>query len=864
MDKMVLIDGNSLLFRAYYATSYGQILRTKDGTPTNALLAFINMVQKVMDQEKPRYMLVAFDTGKPTFRHNQYSDYKAGRKETPEDLSLQFPLVKEFLKNFGIFCYEKEGYEADDIVGTCAKLAEKNNLEVHIYSGDRDLLQLISPSITVCLTKKGISDVACMTEDTLMDEWGLTPKQIIDYKGLCGDSSDNIPGIKGIGDKTAVKLLQEFHDLEHVLDAEHKGKLGEKIKEGRESAIMSKNLATIFTDLPLDFDIKDLTYKGIHYDELKNFYVRLELKSLLSKLSNIHSNDENTKKIEVDYELKETFSLDDVDELSSLVVEINKENAFRGEILYFAVSSSKGTYLYQYKNVKNQEEFKEYLKNEKYQKLGLDIKKSINSCRYHGLEVNGYCFDLLLSTYLLDSTIKEDASSVLAHYGYILPSFVEVYSARHFEEENVKIYCAQKAHAIFESFEKAKNELMENNVNSLYEEIEFPLTFILAEMEFYGVKVDVNVLDQLFEVYDSKIKALESEIYEIAGRTFNLNSPSQLAVFLYDDLNLPHNKKRSTSIEFLEPLRPYHPVVSLILQYRKYQKLVSNYLVGLKNYVYNDGKLHTIFNQALTQTGRLSSKEPNLQNISVRDEETRLVRKAFVPARSENYLLSLDYSQIELRVLASLSEDEGMISAFESNEDIHSLTAAKIFDVNLENVTSQMRRHAKAVNFGIVYGISDWGLSEQIGVTPKEAREFINKYFESYPKIKEYLDKLVETCQETGYVKTMFNRIRYVPEIKEKNYNIREFGKRVAMNTPIQGSAADIIKIAMIKVDKILKENNFNTKMILQIHDELIFEVPYDELMSVIPVIEQAMEDAVSLKVKLKADYEYGDSLYEC
>lgn len=864
MDKMVLIDGNSLLFRAYYATSYGQILRTKDGIPTNALLAFINMVQKVMEQEKPRYMLVAFDTGKPTFRHSQYSEYKAGRKETPEDLSLQFPLVREFLKNYGIFCYEKEGFEADDIVGTTARLGEKNNLDVHIYSGDRDLLQLISPSITVCITKKGISEIAYMTEETLMDEWGLTPKQIIDYKGLCGDSSDNIPGIKGIGDKTAVKLLQEYKDLETVLDAHHKGKLGEKIKEGRESALMSKNLATIYTELPLDYDLKDLVYNGIHYDDLKNFYVKLELKSLLSKLSNIHNNDENVKKMEVKYELKEEFSFDDVDILSSFVVELNKENAFRGEILYFAISSSKGTYLYPYAKIKNQDAFREYLKNDKYQKLGLDIKKSLNACKYHGLEVKGFTFDLLLSTYLIDSTVKEDASSVLAHYGYILPSFVEVYGVRHFDEENVKLYCAQKAIAIFESYEKAKNELLEKEVAHLYEDIEFPLTFILADMEFYGVKVDVNVLDNLFEVYDAKTKEIENEIFAIAGKTFNLNSPTQLAVFLYDELQLPHNKKRSTSVEFLEPLKVYHPVVGLILQYRKYQKLLSNYLIGLKNYMYNDGKLHSIFNQALTQTGRLSSKEPNLQNISVRDEETRLVRKAFVPGRNENYLLSLDYSQIELRILASFAGDEEMIKAFESGSDVHATTASKIFNVPLSEVTSDQRRQAKAVNFGIVYGISDWGLSEQIGVTPKEAREFIQRYFESYPKIKAYLDGLIKSCQEDGYVKTMFNRIRYVPEILEKNYNIREFGKRIAMNTPIQGSAADIIKIAMINVDRVLKENNFNTKMILQIHDELVFEVPYDELMSVIPVIQEAMENAVTLKVRLQADYEYGDSLYEC
>ena len=864
MDKIVLIDGNSLLFRAYYATSYGQILRTKDGTPTNALLAFINMVQKVMDQEKPRFMLVAFDTGKPTFRHNQYSDYKAGRKETPEDLSLQFPLVKEFLKNYGIFTYEKEGFEADDILGTCAKLAESNNLDVHIYSGDRDLLQLISPNITVCLTKKGISEVMCMTESSLMDEWGLTPLQIIDYKGLCGDSSDNIPGIKGIGDKTAIKLLQEYQTLENILEAEHKGKLGEKIKEGKESAIMSKNLATIFTSLPLDFDLKDLVYQGIHYDELKNFYVRLELKSLLSKLSNINSSDEKVEKMKVEYTLKETFSFDDVDKISSLVVEVNKENAFRGEILYFGISSSKGTYLYPYASVKNQDDFISYLKDKKYQKLGLDIKKSINACRYHGLEVDGFDFDLLLSTYLIDSAIKEDASSVLAHYGYILPSFVEVYGARHFEEENARIYCAQKAIAIYESINKAKAELKEYEVESLYLNIEFPLTFILAEMEFYGVKVDTNVIDQLYEVYNQKALDLEAQIYELAGKKFNINSPTQLGVVLYDELNLPHNKKRSTSVEFLEPLKIYHPIISLILQYRKYQKLVSNYLVGLKNYLYKDGKLHTIFNQALTQTGRLSSKEPNLQNISVRDEETRLVRKAFVPARSENYLLSLDYSQIELRILASLANDEEMIKAFESGEDIHTSTAAKIFGVDINEVTSLMRRHAKAVNFGIVYGISDWGLAEQINVSPKEAKEFIAKYFESYPNIKKYLDEVVVKCQEEGYVKTMFNRIRYVPEIKEKNYNIREFGKRVAMNTPIQGSAADIIKIAMIKVDRMLKENKFATKMILQIHDELIFEVPFDELMCVIPLIENAMEEAVSLRVKLKADYEYGDSLYEC
>ena len=864
MKKLMLIDGNSLIFRAYYATAYsGVVMSTSCGVPTNAVYALANMLKSIISHNKPDYCLVAFDTHKPTFRHIKYDDYKAGRKETPNDLLTQFSLAKELLNLFGFNTFELEGYEADDIVGTMARIGSEQGLEVQIYSGDRDLLQLIDNNTTVYLTKKGLSELLEMNPETLMETYGVTPSQIPDLKGLMGDASDNIPGIPGIGEKTAVKLLQEFGTLENVLLGEHKGKLKEKIENGKSSAIMSKEIATIYRYVPFDFTLEDVKYKDINIQGLREYYVKYEMRSLLSRLNDLETN-EPTEKIE--YTVVEKF-VNDFEDNSALIVEYNTNNAFNSIIYGFAVSDSKHTVFMYYDNAIKDKEFLKYLKNNN--KIGIDIKKDISGLTYRHIDIKNYTFDLLLAVYLLDPKVSEEPSSLFGYFNIQVPTIeklnklIKNVDLNNLPDEIINYACS-KAHHLFRVKELVEKKLNEVEMMDLYQNIELPLTYVLSKMEVNGVKIDLNILKkQAFEV-SKKLEVIEKEIYTLANEEFNIKSPNQIAHILFDVLGLPANKKRSTASDVLESLKNKHPIIELILSYRKYQKLLSNYLVGLQNYVYEDGKLHTIFNQALTQTGRLSSRDPNLQNISVRDEETKNVRKAFIPSQDDTFLLSIDYSQIELRVLASLANASSMIEAFNNDVDIHTLTASKAYGVSIEEVDSSMRRHAKATNFGIVYGISDWGLADQLGISLQEARNFMNKYYESYPEIKGYLNGLIEGCEKNGYVKTIMNRIRYVPEIHDKNYNIREFGKRVAMNSPIQGTAADIIKIAMIEVDKLLKENNFETKMILQIHDELIFEVPYDELMLVIPLIVEKMENAVEMKVPLKVDYEYGTNWYDC
>lgn len=866
MKKLMLIDGNSLIFRAYYATAYsGVVMSTSTGVPTNAVYALANMLRSIINNNKPDYCLVAFDTHKPTFRHQKYDNYKAGRKETPQELLTQFPIAKELLKLYGFNTYELEGYEADDIVGTMARIGSEAGLEVQIYSGDRDLLQLIDENTTVYLTKKGLSELLEMNPHTLYETYGVTPSQIPDLKGLMGDASDNIPGIPGVGEKTAVKLLQEFGTLENVLLGEHKGKLKEKIENGKSLAIMSKDIATIFKNVPVEFALEDIVYKNINVSGLKEYYIKYEMRSLLSRLNEFDTkNCPNEEKIE--YSVVNSF-VNDFEDESALIVEYNTNNAFNGCIYGFAVSDSKHTIFMYYDKAIKDKEFLNYLKYNK--KIGIDIKKDISGLRYRNIGINNYTFDLLLTIYLLDPKVSEEPSSLFDYFNISIPTIeklnklIKNVDLNNLPEEIINYACS-KAYHLFRVKELVIKKLNEVNMMDLYQNIELPLTYVLSKMEVEGVKVDKNILNsQAYEI-SKKLEIVEEEIYNLANEKFNIKSPNQIAHILFDVLELPANRKRSTASDVLEALKDKHPIVEKILTYRKYQKLLSNYLVGLQNYIYEDGKLHTIFNQALTQTGRLSSRDPNLQNISVRDEETKNVRKAFIPNNNEAFLLSIDYSQIELRVLASLANATSMIEAFKNDVDIHTLTAAKAYGINIEEVDEAMRRHAKATNFGIVYGISDWGLADQLGISIQDARKFIEKYYETYPEIKGYLSELIAGCEKNGYVKTIMNRIRYVPEIHDKNYNIREFGKRVAMNSPIQGTAADIIKKAMIEVDKLLVENNFKTKMILQIHDELIFEVPVDELMIVIPLIVEKMENAVEMEVPLKVDYEYGTNWYDC
>ena len=838
MKKMLLVDGNSLLFRAYYATAYGSIMRSKDGTPTNALFALANMLNKVIDTVNPDYALIAFDTDKKTFRHEEYQDYKAGRKPAPEDLVAQFPLAREMVTKMGLKCFELAGYEADDIVATMAKIGEANDCKVEIFSSDRDLFQLISDKVTVNVPKKGTSDILAVTPKVCKEEYGLLPSQVTDYKGIFGDTSDNIKGIKGIGEKGALKLLEEYGSMEGIYENidSISGKLKEKLIEGKEDGFHSKKLATIYTDVPLGFSIEDIAYTGIK-DSLIEFYQRYDMISLIKKIS---------------FNNKEKFAYEEVEIIddSFLKQDLGVYLYFKGSNYHFSelegisFSNEEKTYYVKRDNLFKSSNIKTYLENEEYKKSCYDIKASVVMLNRLGINPKGFDFDFKIACYLLDSSMKDDIYAVFNTIGVILPDIKD--------DNNIGEFASLVSFNSYKLREELISKMKEKEVYSLFVNMEMPLVYTLIDMENNGVKVDKGILEDLGVEFRFKLNMLESDIYRLANKKFNIASPKQVGEVLFDDLGLKSNKKRSTSSEELLKLVNEHEIIEYILQYRKYAKLLSTYVDSLGNFVCEDGKIHAIFNQALTQTGRLSSSEPNMQNISVRDEESKSIRKAFLP--SNDYILSIDYSQVELRVLASLAADETMIKYFESGQDVHLMTASAIFDMPKEMVTDSMRRQAKAVNFGIVYGISDWGLSEQIGCTPSEAKKFITKYFETFPKIKEYLDVLVNDCKEKGYVTTILGRRREVKEINSSSYMEREFGKRVAMNTPIQGSAADVIKVAMININNYLKENNYKSKMIMQIHDELVFDVVESEKEFLVPTLTKMMEEASNLTVRLKAE----------
>ncbi len=846
MKKMLLVDGNSLLFRAYYATAYGNIMRSKDGTPTNAIFALANMLNKVLDNQTFDYALVAFDTDKKTFRHEEYKDYKAGRKPAPEDLIKQFPLAREMVTKMGLKCYEIAGYEADDIVATMARIGEENDCKVEIYSSDRDLFQLISEKTTVNIPKKGTSDIIGVTPSVLKSEYSLTPSQVTDYKGLCGDTSDNIKGIKGIGEKGALKLLEEYGSLENIFLNIDKieGKLKEKLIEGKEDGLYSKKLATIYREVPFDFSLEDTKYTGIK-DSLLEFYTRYDMLSLIKKIS---------------FNSKEKFKYEEISviEDSFLKQDLGVYLYFKGTNYHFsdlegiAFSNEEKTYYLRKEYLFNNSNIKQYLENKDYKKYCYDVKASLVLLKRLGIDGKGFDFDFKIACYLLNSSLKDDIYAVFNYLGIMLPDDKK--------EENYGEFASVISYNSFKSKDEIISKMKEKEVYSLFLNMEMPLVYTLVDMENTGIKVDTSVLEDLGVEFRFKLNMLQDDIYRLANKKFNIASPKQVGEVLFDDLGLKSNRKRSTSSEELLKLVNDHEIIKYILEYRKYAKLLSTYIDSLGNYVKEDGKIHAIFNQALTQTGRLSSSEPNMQNISVRDEESKLIRKAFIP--EYDYILSIDYSQVELRVLASLANDENMIKMFESGDDVHTLTASAIFDMPKEMVTSSMRRQAKAVNFGIVYGISDWGLSEQIGCTPSEAKRFINRYFETFPNIKKYLDTLVEECKEKGYATTISGRKREVNEINSSSYMEREFGKRVAMNTPIQGSAADIIKTAMITINSYLKDHDFKSKMILQIHDELVFDLVEREKETLVPMLTKMMEDASSLTVKLKAESGIGKDWY--
>lgn len=859
MEELILIDGNSLLFKAFYATSYtGNYMVNRNGIPTNGVYGFARMVDKILDQN-PKYVIVAFDYGKKTFRNDLLDTYKAQRKETPQELVPQFALAREYLDAHNITWYEVEGFEGDDIIGTLVNFGEKNNLKVSVYTGDKDAFQLISPHTTIYRTVKGVTELDIYNEQTLLDKFGLVPDQIRDLLGLMGDTADNIPGIKGVGEKTALKLLHQYDTIEGLNEhkEELKGKMGEKIRAGIEDALMSKKVATILRDVPLDVDLDKAEYTGYDYETLKSFYEQYDMNSLIKSMTI-----ETAPKKELQFEIVE--KMPEITEESAVYTSIYDTNYHRSIILGYGVYNKNQAYFIDYEHALKDEAFLAYLKDETKKKYGYDIKGSVIGSRWNNIEINGYVFDLSLAAYVLEPALKEELKYVCTHFNYEDVQYdEEVFgkgAKKHIpDDETLARHVVSNAKAIYELKDVVTKELKDKNQYELYENIELPVTRILGEMEYTGTELDLDVLKEMDEAFDETIEKLAKEIYEVSGQTFNISSPKQLGQVLFVDLGLKGGKKTktgySTSQDVLEKLVDAHPVVQLVLEYRMLTKLSSTYLKGLQEQVFPDNKIHTIYKQTLTHTGRLSSVDPNLQNIPVRSEEGKLIRKAFVS--HNGYLVSFDYSQIELRILAHMAHVTHLIEAFNEGKDIHRHTAALVFGVKDEDVTPQMRSQAKAVNFGIIYGMSEFRLSKDIGMSISEARDFINKYFETYPEVRTYMDEIVEECKKQGYVSTLLNRKRYIPTINDKNFMVRQQAQRYAMNTPIQGTGADILKIAMIEVDKALKEHHLKSQMILQVHDELIFDVFEDELEEVMHLVKDKMEHCIKMDVPLIVEGNY-------
>lgn len=865
MEELILIDGNSLLFKAFYATSYtGNYMVNRNGIPTNGVYGFARMVEKIISTN-PKYVIVAFDYGKKTFRNELLDTYKATRKETPQELVPQFALAREYLTAHNITWYEVEGYEGDDIIGTLVDFGEKNNLKVSVYTGDKDANQLISPQTTIYRTVKGVTEIDIYNEQTLLDKYGLKPDQFRDLLGLMGDSSDNIPGIKGVGEKTALKLLHQYGTIEGLQEHqdELKGKMGEKIRAGMEDALMSKKVATILRDIPIDVDLEKAIYQGYDYETLKSFYEKYDMNSLIKSMTT-----EAAPKKELKLEIVD--HMPEITKDSAVYPSIYDTNYHRSIILGYGIYNDEQAYFISYENALKDESFLAYLKDENKKKYGYDIKSAVIGSRWNGIEINGYTFDLSLASYVLEPAIKEELKYVCTHFDYEGVQYdEEVFgkgAKKHIPEDDILAsHIVSKAKAIYELKDVVTRELKDKNQYELYEDIELPVTRILGEMEFAGTEIDLDVLKEMDVAFDETIEKLANDIYRISGTTFNISSPKQLGQVLFEDLGLKGGKKTktgySTSQDVLEKIIDAHPVVPLVLEYRMLTKLSSTYLKGLQEQVFPDHKIHTIYKQTLTHTGRLSSVDPNLQNIPVRSEEGKLIRKAFVS--HNGYLVSFDYSQIELRILAHMAHVTNLIDAFNQGKDIHRHTAALVFGVKDEEVTPQMRSQAKAVNFGIIYGMSEFRLSKDIGMSISEAREFIKKYFETYPEVKTYMDEVVEICKKQGYVSTLLNRKRYIPTINDKNFMVRQQAQRYAMNTPIQGTGADILKLAMIEVDKALKEKNLKSQMILQVHDELIFDVFEDELEEVMSLVKEKMENCIKMDVPLIVEGNYAKNWCE-
>lgn len=880
--KLLLIDGNSVAFRAFYAL-YRQLDRftSPDGLHTNAIFTFKNMLDAIMKQTDPSNVLVAFDAGKVTFRTKMYQDYKGGRQKTPSELSEQLPVIREMLKDLGIKSYELKNYEADDIIGTLSKMGEEAGYTVDIVTGDRDLTQLASDKTTVLITKNGVGDTEAYTPEHMKEVNGVIPTEFIDMKALMGDNSDNYPGVTKVGPKTASRLIQKYGSVEKLyehVDEMKKSKLKENLINDKDKAFLAKKLATIDRDSPVEVTLADTKLEEPNIEDLRNLYERLGFKKFLAELgvSGVSADKQESEKYEYQELTKEN------------ITELGKTNekevtfylAMLGDNYHLAplegFSLKVGDKIYVSKDVVLLQEtpLRQMLEDKKIKKNVFDIKRTYVGLHRLDIDAEGLDYDMLLASYLVNNENNSNDLGEVAHlYGdYSVKTDLEVYGKGKKkavpEDDEFFEHLAAKVVVIEKLKQPLLEKLKDHEQDDLYETIEIPVAFVLAKMEITGIKVEASVLNQLGNDFALKLQELEHKIYQQAGEEFNLNSPKQLGHILFEKLNLPPIKKTktgySTSVEVLEQLKMKSPIVSEILDYRQIAKIQNTYVKGLLECIQPDGRIHTRYLQTLTATGRLSSVDPNLQNIPTRTDEGKQIRKAFVPSTKDGYIFSCDYSQVELRVLAHVSGDEHMQEAFKSGYDIHAHTAMKIFHLDSpDEVTPLMRRHAKAVNFGIVYGISDYGLSKNLGISRKQAKTFIDNYFEQYPQIKNYMDKAIKEAREKGYAETIMHRRRYLPDIHSKNFNVRSFAERTAINSPIQGSAADIIKIAMINMQKKLDELHLKTKMVLQVHDELIFDVPKVELDTIKKIVPEVMQSAVTLDVPLIADSNWGHNWYD-
>ncbi|MGQ7595637.1 DNA polymerase I [Streptococcus suis] len=873
-NKLLLIDGSSVAFRAFFAL-YNQIDRFKSptGLHTNAIYGFNLMLDHMMKRVQPTHILVAFDAGKTTFRTEMYADYKAGRAKTPDEFREQFPFIRQMLDAMGVKHYELAQYEADDIIGTLDKMAERieTPFDVTIVSGDKDLIQLTDENTVVEISKKGVAEFEEFTPAYLMEKMGITPAQFIDLKALMGDKSDNIPGVTKIGEKTGLKLLIEHGSLEGIyenIDSMKASKMKENLINDKDQAFLSKTLATIDTNAPIEIGLDDIAYTGSNIEELAQFYDDMGFKQLRAQLGVTETQEE----VVLDFQTVTDVTADMLKKDQFFYFEILGENYHREEIVGLAWGDKDGIYVGG-PELLDSPILRDFLEHQTIKTY--DFKRGKVLLARKSLNLPLASFDSRLAKYLL-STVEDNTLTTIANlYGQtsLVPDEAVYGKGAKLAlpaREEFFPHLARKVQVLIETEQAMLAKLEEHEQLALFYEMELPLADVLAKMEIAGIKVEKETLQAMQAENEVLIEQLTKEIYELAGQEFNINSPKQLGTILFEDMGLPleYTKKTktgySTAVDVLERLAPIAPVVSKILEYRQISKLQSTYVIGLQDAILADGKIHTRYVQDLTQTGRLSSTDPNLQNIPVRLEQGRLIRKAFVPSLEDSVLLASDYSQIELRVLAHISQDQHLIEAFQQGADIHTSTAMRVFGIEKsEDVTANDRRNAKAVNFGVVYGISDFGLSNNLGITRKEAKNYIDTYFERFPGIKNYMETIVREARDKGFVETIYKRRRELPEINSRNFNVRNFAERTAINSPIQGSAADILKVAMINLDKALTEAGLSTRMLLQVHDEIVLEVPMAELETVKAMVKETMESAIALSVPLLADENAGQTWYE-